>query len=337
MTMPKVSVIIPAYNAADYIEASLGSVLSQDYSNIEIIVIDDGSTDLTEELLTPYKEKIIYKKKINGGLGSARNLGHSIATGEYVAWLDADDIAAPNRISSQVEQMLRNPDLVLVSSDFSAFGVRVAPVTSYIHQYYKLINAVGGLGTIYSDRSNIMISGKMCDFYSGNILNNIVFGNFVHPPTALFKISALLGLEPLREDVKSSVDWEFFTRLARQGSFGYISAPLLKYRLSETQISSTKVNPIKVTSNIMRIFEEIAHHNSDVITANVERYRVTLSEMQLDVADALCDSDNQQAKWLLEQSISNNRLNFACFKVAIKIHTPQFFIDIFRIFKGIFS
>jgi hypothetical protein len=159
----------------------------------------------------------------------------------------------------------------------------------------------------------------------------------VPPPTVFLPFSALSRVAPLREDVKSSVDWEFFTRLARRGSFGYISAPLLKYRISETQISSTKVNAVRVTSNIMKIFEEITLHNSDVTTADVERYRETLSDMQLNVADALCESNSQQAKWLLEQSISNHRLNFARFKVAVKIYAPQMLVDGFRLFRGMFN
>ncbi len=89
--MEKVSIIIPAYNAEKYIERCLKSVLAQKYENKEIIVINDGSTDKTEEKISKYINKIKYIKKKNGGLSEARNVGIEKATGKYIMFIDADD------------------------------------------------------------------------------------------------------------------------------------------------------------------------------------------------------------------------------------------------------
>lgn len=89
--MEKVSIIIPAYNAEKYIERCLKSVIAQKYENKEIIVIDDGSTDKTEEKINKYINKIKYIKKKNGGLSEARNVGIEKATGKYIMFIDADD------------------------------------------------------------------------------------------------------------------------------------------------------------------------------------------------------------------------------------------------------
>lgn len=89
--MEKVSIIIPAYNAEKYIERCLKSVFAQKYENKEIIVINDGSTDKTEEKISKYINKIKYIKKKNGGLSETRNVGIEKATGKYIMFIDADD------------------------------------------------------------------------------------------------------------------------------------------------------------------------------------------------------------------------------------------------------
>lgn len=90
--MKKVSVIIPAYNKADLTVKTVQSVLSQTYVNIEIIVVDDGSTDNTREKLSVYATKIKYFYKNNGGACSARNAGIRLANGRYIAFIDCDDL-----------------------------------------------------------------------------------------------------------------------------------------------------------------------------------------------------------------------------------------------------
>ena len=108
--MKKVSVIIPAYNKADLTVKTVQSVLSQTYVNIEIIVVDDGSTDDTKEKLLVFGDKINYIYKQNGGACSARNVGINCATGEYLALIDCDDIFYPDKISKSVECLEEKPD-----------------------------------------------------------------------------------------------------------------------------------------------------------------------------------------------------------------------------------
>jgi glycosyltransferase involved in cell wall biosynthesis len=90
--MPKVSVIIPTYNSARYLPEAIESVLAQTYRDFEIVVIDDGSTDNTKEVVAPYLDRIIFLEVPNGGPAKARNRAIRKSSGEYVAFLDADDI-----------------------------------------------------------------------------------------------------------------------------------------------------------------------------------------------------------------------------------------------------
>lgn len=113
---PTVSVIIPAYNCDRYIVQAIESILQQESCSYETIVIDDGSTDSTEEVLQPYGDRIRYIKQENQGVAAARNHGIEIANGSFVAFLDADDYFLPHKLARQAEILLKRPDLGIVHS-----------------------------------------------------------------------------------------------------------------------------------------------------------------------------------------------------------------------------
>jgi glycosyltransferase involved in cell wall biosynthesis len=118
--LPKVSVIIATYNNSQYITEAINSVLNQTYTAYEIIIIDDGSTDNTAEVLQPYldqyQDQIKYYYQTNQGVSKARNFGIEIATGEYVVFLDADDLFLPDKLASQVAVFQAKPYLGIVHS-----------------------------------------------------------------------------------------------------------------------------------------------------------------------------------------------------------------------------
>ena len=113
---PTVGVIIPAYNCDRYIVQAVESVLAQQDCQYEIIVIDDGSTDLTEQVLEPYKDRIRYIKQENQGVAAARNHGIARARASLIAFLDADDYFLPGKLASQAEILLKRSDLGIVHS-----------------------------------------------------------------------------------------------------------------------------------------------------------------------------------------------------------------------------
>jgi glycosyltransferase involved in cell wall biosynthesis len=115
---PLVSVIMPVYNGADYIGQAIESVLAQDYPDFEIVIVDDGSTDNTRQVIQGYPdERIRYFRQENGGVSSARNFGIRNAAGRFIMPLDADDMMAPAFITKHLEEFERHPDADLVYSD----------------------------------------------------------------------------------------------------------------------------------------------------------------------------------------------------------------------------
>ena len=113
---PKVSIIIPTYNQAEYLKEAIESVLNQTYKNIEIIIVDDGSTDNTLEVVASFDNKIVYIQQRNKGASSARNTGIKEASGEYVAFLDSDDMWIKNKLEKQIEFIKNDPEIGLLGT-----------------------------------------------------------------------------------------------------------------------------------------------------------------------------------------------------------------------------
>jgi glycosyltransferase involved in cell wall biosynthesis len=119
MSLPLVSIIIPVYNGANYLAEAIDSALSQTYEHVEVLVLNDGSTDggATESVALRYGDKIRYYSKSNGGVATALNLGIEKMTGEYFSWLSHDDIYYPNKIQDQVGKILTHDrDTILFSN-----------------------------------------------------------------------------------------------------------------------------------------------------------------------------------------------------------------------------
>nr|NLA33152.1 glycosyltransferase [Mollicutes bacterium] len=105
---PKVSIIIPVYNGENYFKEAIDSALNQTYNNIEVIVVNDGSIDNTEEIALSYGKKILYYKKSNGGVSTALNLGIKKMSGDYFSWLSHDDLYLPEKIETQINYLFQN-------------------------------------------------------------------------------------------------------------------------------------------------------------------------------------------------------------------------------------
>ena len=116
-----VSVVIPFYDHIDWLKEAVESVLSQSYTNIEILVVNDGSKEDVKDFLKKYENKIKYIYKENGGPASARNIGIESARGDYIAFLDSDDLWLPNKLELQIEEMVKHR-AVWSCSDYQNFG-----------------------------------------------------------------------------------------------------------------------------------------------------------------------------------------------------------------------
>ncbi len=126
---PLVSVIIPTYNRGWILKETIDSVLAQDFTDFELIVVDDGSTDNTQGILNSYKEDIVILRQENKGVSSARNKGIASASGQFIAFLDSDDLWLSQKLSTQVDFFNANPDALICQTEekWIRNGIRVNP------------------------------------------------------------------------------------------------------------------------------------------------------------------------------------------------------------------
>ncbi len=210
--MPRVSIIIPTYNSAQFLPSTLDSVFQQTFRDFEVIVIDDGSTDNTREVLAPYLSQIHYLYQDNQERSAARNHGLAYAQGELIAFLDSDDLWLPHKLERQIKVMDEHPEVVLVFSQ----------------AYY--VNSEGKPAPFCGDwidgrpAERIEIRSFFEDFAQGNV----VYGG---GSTALVRREALNKAGNFDIHITHGEDWDLWWRLSRLGLFAYIPEPLIFYRV----------------------------------------------------------------------------------------------------------
>lgn len=199
---------MPAYNCAKYLGQSIKSILNQTYKDFEFIIIDDGSTDNTEEIVRNFKDpRIIYKKTENKGTSAALNYGLSLANNEWVARIDADDLNIPARLEKQVKFLIENPGYDIVSSwsvyfkdpDKILFLLREPNEHDDIYEHLDLHNMLNQSGLIY--RKKIILDAG----YNENYRNNEDFELFyrIRDKVKFYNIPEFLVYTRVRSDSKT--------------------------------------------------------------------------------------------------------------------------------------
>lgn len=212
---PLVSIITPCYNGARYLPGYFGGILAQEHRNIELIFIDDGSTDDTAAVARAYGEQMVecgmrftYIYQENAGQCAAINKGLACFSGDYMLWLDSDDILAPDNISAKLSFLAANPECGFVLN-----GVEIVDAT----------DTSRSLGVFVRRRP----SGE--DNYFGDLLHqqNVIFA----PGTMLVRREALLHALPTRHIYESTEgqNYQLLLPLAYTAKVGYIERPLIKY------------------------------------------------------------------------------------------------------------
>lgn len=220
MTTPSVSVIIPAYNCAKYIPQAIDSALAQEVP-LEVIVIDDGSSDGLEAVLAAYGEAVRYSKnERNIGAAQSRNRGVSLARGEYIAFLDADDYWAPGKLAKQLAAMARTGSVLCSTAR-------------------ELMDADGNL------------TGQIIPVTETVTYRQLLKHNCINCSSVVIRRSVALEFPMHHED--SHEDYIMWLEvLQKYGTACAVNEPLLKYRLSDTGKSGSKLHSAKMTYMVYR-------------------------------------------------------------------------------------
>jgi glycosyltransferase involved in cell wall biosynthesis len=205
-----VSVIIPNYNYAHYLREAIGSVLKQTYPETEIIVVDDGSNDASRAVLASYGDRVRAIFQENQGVSAARNTGVAAGSGEFVAFLDADDSWLPTKIEKQVSRFRNDPDLGLVHVAVNEVDASGNPL---LERFEGLEGSVAG-ELLMLKRAGILGGG------SGLMVTRRVFDEVGGFDTRL----------------STSADWDFFYQVSSRYRVGFVPELLLSYRVHNTNM-----------------------------------------------------------------------------------------------------
>ena len=274
--MNLVSVIIPAYNRGKYICQAIESVLNQTISDIELIVVDDGSSDDTRKKIKPYLKKINYIYTERGGPAHARNIGMKNSTGEYIAFLDSDDLYYPYKSALQADFLDKYQDIALVYTEFSAFDDNNSwnefNLKDYHSSAYK--NPEVTYENIFSENITIKHAGLNLEqwaerkVYMGSIFDQYYQNLIVFTPSVMFRREVLSTVGMQNERYWLCEDFEFVLRVTKYYRVAFIDAPTYKMRLHDDQISNTqKIDGplifIQKQMNLLEIAEKYGLYEKD--------------------------------------------------------------------------
>lgn len=235
---PVVSVIIPAYNRAAFLPKAVESVLNQTLKNVEVIVVDDGSTDYTKAALEPFKGKIRYIFTGHKGQSYARNAGMKSAAGEYIAFLDSDDTYLPLKLEAEVSFMRSHPDVGLVFTEFSAVGPRGFFQERHLKSYHPYWNRLGYAEAFpVSGEFRLNGFGKNVHYYIGDLFPFLLKGFLISSFTVLFPKKALETAGFQNEKYGMAEDFEFTLRLCKHYKAGFLDIPTYVYRYHDGQLT----------------------------------------------------------------------------------------------------
>ena len=257
--MPKVSVIVPTFNSARYIQDALASVLAQGYQDLEIIVVDDASTDNTAEVVTGLNSRKISYIRLpenHGGPSKARNIGIENSRGELIVLFDSDDLMLPGRIEYAVSAMDEHPEVGMVCSDAVKFD---AIKGNYV--YNHLNSGHYGRFRALETRcvsSNLSIIGKQqaykCLFYE----------NYVQTSSATIRKKVFDDIGNFDESLPNAEDLDMWFRILHRYDLGFVDAVCIRYRVRADSITTRSAHTLGI--NLVRVLRHrIELHPEDEV------------------------------------------------------------------------
>jgi glycosyltransferase involved in cell wall biosynthesis len=219
-SVPQCSIIMPAFNVEPYIGEAIESVLKQSFSDWDLVVVDDGSTDGTFEVAKQFKDPRIHLvRQKHAGISVARNRGSKEVCSDYSIFLDADDRLRPKAVERLFMRLRKAPKACV------AYGDAVV---------------MNEWGCVFGSESSPVFSSRP----SGNVLRFILQKGFFLPSAAIVRVNFISKVGGFRNDLRVGEDWEMWCRLATVGEFVYIGKkPITERRLRPDSLTSTYLDP----------------------------------------------------------------------------------------------
>lgn len=291
----KVAVIIAAYNAERWLAETLDSILSQSYTNFEIILINDGSSDHTAEVAARYFGKVRYHQKTNAGQPSARNDGIRLADSEYVAFVDADDLWSPLKLEKQI-RLLKSSNLAWAYCDAYVFDTE-------------------------RPSNRIRVSQRMA-MPSGSILRPLLLNCFVPSPTPVIRreVFETVGYFDESPTLRIGEDWNMWLKIAAKYPVAYVGEPLAMIRRHGGNMTA-RVDPSIALNSKLGIVESAIVRDPDRLS---DLKDAAFANVYCGCAEALLARGGQQktARAMYRKSLRFNACKFAALIGLLLSYSP---------------
>lgn len=302
--MPKVSVIVPTFNSGSYVKETLLSILTQSYQDIEIIVVDDASTDNTAEVvnaLNSDKIKYIGLAKNHGGPSKARNIGVKNALGEYIAIFDSDDIMLPGRIESVVCKMDELPEVGMVCTDAIKFSDKGGDY-AYNHVNPRHYGRFISLKTRCVGNNFYIIDKK-------HAFDCLFFENYVQTSSVTIRRKVFDEIGYFDETLTNADDWDMWFRITNCYDLGFLDEICVRYRIREGSITTGAAKKLGI--NKIRVLRKRLELNLE--ESLCKRTHILISIFYAEMGYSFrCENQMQRAKEYYLLSLKE-KLNWTVF------------------------
>jgi glycosyltransferase involved in cell wall biosynthesis len=311
-TSEPVSIIIPTYNRASLVGRAVESALASCRPGDEIIVVDDGSTDSTEQVLMPYLGVIKYLKTVNGGGGAARNRGIEIAQHNLIAFLDSDDEWMSGGLELRRRLLEAQPDLVFCCSNFAVRTAAGEEIHNYLVHWHKDERSwhdILGPGTPLSDLVEVPPEHGDILVHRGSLYRQLLHANYVYTCTWLVRRSLVGDALRFGEDLVHGEDWIAFANVASKGPGAYLDCETgWQYGHEGERISDA--DTLKRTKYRLMLMERVWGSDPDFLLEHGDEYKRVQRDVRLTrVRTLIARGDLQEARELL-QHIAGAPLTF---------------------------
>jgi glycosyltransferase involved in cell wall biosynthesis len=305
-----VSVIVPCFNHGEYLAEAVGSIFEQSYSHVEVIIVNDGSGDTSDEIarhmVDIYADRAItYLVQENKGPAAARNLGLQAAKGKYIVFLDADDLLDPGQLATETTFLEDHPDCSVAYGGGRYFGDN----------------------NLFRKRPS-----NLWGEYVGDALSSFISrGNFILIHSAMFHSSILARIGYFDEELHLLEDWDFWMRCAAEDlKFSYVPGVTVPYRIHGGNVTEGAVRMVQARINVLRKVKAYFQISTDQATVADKQLVIAY----LGLASRLLDSgDRSEAEVAIKKAavLGQHRALVTAYRLGVRILPTKVFVKALKI------
>lgn len=339
---PLISIVLPTYNRVRFVGEAIESALAQTWTNLEVLVVDDGSRDSTPRVLADYASRdgrVRAFRQANQGVSAARNFALSQARGEWIAFLDSDDIWHPWKLSLQLRVASRFPEVGMLWTNMDAIRPDKTPhQANYLKRMYSAYQHLPGetpfpeLRPLSSYCPEVVGEWKDADVGVGDIYSTMFRGNLVHTPTVLVKQEWARQVGPFDTGMlRGGEDFKYHLATCRLGPVAFIDVPSILYRVGIGDHITNRENSLHFARSFLRTLHEELHQHRSRLALSSAQIRAALADAHDWLADELLENGQSVESAIHAlRAMGTRRTPGRSWRTLLKSLLPRRLVDLLR-------